>query len=86
METQPELDFQRTNKNSAAEGSSVAAQSHAATQTNPWITSNITQTIEMHTIAWKLGMKISLNYGSIQPDSPFKYNLTQRYCDPNYLY
>ena len=75
MKIQPKLDFQRTNNNSAAEGSSVMAQSHTATQTNSWITSNITQTIEMHIIAWKLGIKISLNYGSIQ-----------RYCDSNYLY
>jgi len=86
IETQPEFNFQTTNRINAAEGSSVAAQSHSATQINPWITNDIVEIIELHTTAWKLGMQISENYGSISPDHPFKYNLTQKYCDPNSLY
>jgi hypothetical protein len=86
METQPEFNFQLANGNSAAKRSSVAAQPTDATQTNPWITNDITEIIELHTTAWKLGMQISEKYGSSRPDHPFKYNLTQKYCDPNSLY
>ena len=55
-------------------------------QSNLWITSDITQTVELHTTAWKLGMFIGSNYGSKNPINPNRFSLPLKYTDPNLLY
>ena len=55
-------------------------------QSNLWITSDITQTVELHTTAWKLGMFIGQNYGSKNPINPTRFSLPLKYTDPNLLY
>ena len=55
-------------------------------QSNLWITSDITQTVELHTTAWKLGMFIGQNYGSKNPINPTRFSLPFKYTDPNLLY
>ena len=42
--------------------------------------------IELHTIAWRLGMKISHQYGSEQLEDPTHYGLMQNHFDLSHLY
>jgi len=55
-------------------------------QSNLWITNDITQTVELHTTAWKLGMFIGQNYGSKNPINPTRFSLPLKYTDSNLLY
>ena len=42
--------------------------------------------VELHTIAWKCGMKISRHYGSTQPADPSLYDLRQNHYNLEHLY
>jgi len=52
---------------------------------NPWNTADIASIVEMHTIAWNIGMSISKQYNAMRPDDPRKYGLSERYTNPNLL-
>jgi hypothetical protein len=41
--------------------------------------------VELHTIAWKCGMKISHFYGSTQPDNPTYYGLREKHYNQLYF-
>jgi len=51
-----------------------------------WNSGEITQHVEIHTLAWKLGMSISPLYYSLNPENPLKYNLPKVYYDPDFSF
>jgi NADH dehydrogenase FAD-containing subunit len=50
-----------------------------------WNSGEVTQHVEIHTLAWKLGMSISPLYYSLNPENPLKYNLPKVYYNPDFL-
>jgi len=51
-----------------------------------WNPGEITQHVEIHILAWKLGMSISPLYYSLNPENPLKYNLPKVYYDPDFSF
>jgi hypothetical protein len=51
-----------------------------------WNSGDITQNVKMHTIAWKLGMKISTQYEAKEDQNPQHYDLTPEYYSIDFLF
>ena len=51
-----------------------------------WNSGEVTQHVEINTLAWKLGMSISPFYCATQIENPLKYNLPKAYYNPDFLH